>query len=65
MINYRRILRAAVAFLVFIVIVIIGSFLADILGEKSSTGPIRIIIWLAGSLIAFKIFEIMDDEKKD
>ena len=51
------------AFSVFLAVVIIGTFLADLVGEKSSTGPLKIITWLGGSLIAFKIFELLDDGK--
>jgi hypothetical protein len=58
----RRVLNVAVAFLVFLVVVFIISFLGDLAGEKSSTGPIKIFSWLCGSLIAFKIFEIMNGE---
>jgi len=56
-----------VAFLVFLGIVFIFSFIANFAGEKSPTGPIKIISWLCGSLVAFKIFEKMsetEDEKR-
>jgi len=52
-----------VAFLVFLIIVVSFSFLAGLLGETSSTGPIKIFSWVIGSIIAFKIFEILGDEK--
>ncbi|WP_209624595.1 hypothetical protein [Methanobacterium petrolearium] len=36
--------------------------LADFTGEKSPVGPIKIASWLCGSIVAFKIFEIINDE---
>ena len=53
----KRIFGLILAFLIFLVIVFIFSFLADIMGEKSPTSLIRIISWIFGSLVAFKIFE--------
>lgn len=52
------------AFLVFLIIVLSFSILAEFIGENSPTGPIKIFSWVIGSLIAFKIFEIMADENK-
>jgi len=51
-----------VAFLVFLIIIVSFSFIAGLLGETSSTGPIKIFSWVIGSIIAFKIFEILADE---
>ncbi|NYB52961.1 MAG: hypothetical protein HVN35_10445 [Methanobacteriaceae archaeon] len=64
--NYQRIIRILVAFLVFLGIVLIFNLFADFIGEKSPTGPVKIFSWLCGSIIAFKIFETMnkDDEEK-
>ncbi|AUB55164.1 hypothetical protein [Methanobacterium subterraneum] len=62
-IDYKRIRNISVAFLVFLIIVMSFSFLAGLLGETSSTGPIKIFSWVIGSIIAFKIFEIMGDKK--
>ncbi|MFA0833163.1 hypothetical protein [Methanobacterium formicicum] len=45
----------------FVAIVLIFRLLADFTGEKSPTGPIKIFSWICGSVIAFKIFEIMSD----
>jgi hypothetical protein len=42
-------------------IVLIFRLLADFIGEKSPTGPIKIVSWICGSVIAFKIFEILSD----
>jgi len=53
-----------VAFLIFLIIVLSFSFLADLMGEKSTTGPIKIFSWIIGSIIAFKIFEILADENR-
>ncbi len=64
-IDYKRIIRASIAFLVFLCIVLIINFIADIFGEKSPTGPIKIIGWLCGSLIAFEIFEKMAGKEKE
>jgi hypothetical protein len=63
-IDYRRIISVIVAFLVFLIVVLIISFLSDVAGEKSATSPIKIIGWLCGSLIAFEIFERLNDEEK-
>jgi len=57
--NYKRITSISAAFLVFMVIVLIFRLLADFAGETSPTGPIKIFSWICGSVIAFKIFEIM------
>ena len=51
------------AFLVFLIIVLSFSLMADFTGEKSPTGPVKIFSWIIGSAIAFKIFEIMSDAK--
>ncbi len=59
--NYKRITSILVAFLVFVAIVLIFRLLSDFAGEKSPTGPIKIFSWICGSVIAFKIFEIMTD----
>ncbi|WP_321423094.1 hypothetical protein [uncultured Methanobacterium sp.] len=45
----------------FIAIILIFRLLADFAGETSPTGPIKIFSWICGSVIAFKIFEIMSD----
>lgn len=64
-INYKRIQSIIVAFIVFLVIVFIISALANFAGEKSPTGPVKIFSWLCGSLVAFKIFELINDKKED
>lgn len=63
--EYKRIRNISVAFLVFLIIVLIFSFIAGLLGETSSTGPLKIFSWVIGSAIAFKIFEILEDENKE
>lgn len=62
--DYKRIRNISVAFLVFLIIVLIFSVIAGLLGETSSTGPINIFSWIIGSLIAFKIFEVLSGENK-
>jgi positive regulator of sigma E activity len=62
--DYKRIRNISVAFLVFLIIVLIFSFIAGLLGETSSTGPIKIFSWIIGSVIAFKIFEVLSGEDK-
>jgi len=62
--EYERIRNISVAFLVFIIIILIFSIIAGLLGEISSTGPIKIFSWVIGSVIAFKIFEVLSGEDK-
>jgi|GEM_PF-771343 hypothetical protein len=62
--EYERIRNISVAFLVFIIIILIFSLIAGLLGEISSTGPITIFSWVIGSVIAFKIFEVLSGEDK-
>ncbi|MCC7551628.1 MAG: hypothetical protein KO316_09130 [Methanobacterium sp.] len=49
----------------FLVIVFVFSILADFAGEKSPTGPVKIISWLCGSIIAFKIFEKLTETREE
>ncbi len=63
--DFSRVLNVSVAFLVFLVVVFLISFIGDLAGEKSSTGPIKIFSWLCGSIIAFKIFEKMNDKDNE
>ncbi|CDG64174.1 MAG: hypothetical protein PWQ15_74 [Methanobacterium sp.] len=55
--NFKEIRNFLVVLVVFLVIVLIFRFIADLMGETSPTGPIKIFSWIAGSLAALDIWE--------
>jgi hypothetical protein len=57
--NYKEIRNFLVALVVFLIIVLTFRLTADLMGETSPTGPIKIFSWIAGSLVAMEVWEMI------
>jgi hypothetical protein len=57
--NYKEIRNFLVALVVFLVIILIFRFIANLMGETSPTGPLKMFSWIAGSLVALEVWEMI------